>query len=50
MVSKKEFERLEKVCSAEDVKLPTKHQLEKKAAQLQKLAIQPMTEVRPTPK
>ena len=42
----KEFERLQKTCETEKVKLPTKRQMEKKAAQLQKLANQPMTEVR----
>ena len=41
-----EFERLIKVCEVEKVQLPTKRQLEKKVAQLQKLAEQPMTEVR----
>ncbi|KAI0772759.1 plus-3-domain-containing protein [Trametes elegans] len=40
----KEFDRLVKVCEVEKVKLPTKRQLEKKAAQLQRLANQPMTE------
>ncbi|KAI0827453.1 plus-3-domain-containing protein [Trametes gibbosa] len=40
----KEFERLVKVCEVEKVKLPTKRQLEKKVAQLEKLANQPMTE------
>ncbi|KAG6860801.1 hypothetical protein C0995_007511 [Termitomyces sp. Mi166 len=40
----KEFERLVKVCSAEDVKLPTKRQLEKKIAEMTKLVNQPVTE------
>ncbi|KAI1792802.1 plus-3-domain-containing protein [Ganoderma leucocontextum] len=40
----KEFERLQKTCETEKVKLPAKRQLEKKVAQLQKLANQPMTE------
>ncbi|KAG5353608.1 hypothetical protein C0989_004716 [Termitomyces sp. Mn162] len=40
----KEFERLAKVCSAEDVKLPTKWQLEKKIAEMNKLVSQPVTE------
>ncbi|KAL1948527.1 hypothetical protein VTO73DRAFT_12602 [Trametes versicolor] len=40
----KEFERLVKVCEAEKVKLPTKRQIERKAAQLEKLANQQMTE------
>ena len=44
-VTQKEFERLQKTCETEKVKLPTKRQLEKKAAQLQKLGNQPMTEV-----
>ena len=43
--SQREFERLIKVCTHEDVKLPTKKQLETKAAQLIKIATQPMTEV-----
>lgn len=43
--SQKEFERLVKVCSAEDVKLPTKRELEKKIAEIKKLEHQPMTEV-----
>lgn len=41
----KEFDRLAKVCSSEDVKLPTKQALEKKVTQMQKLVSQPMTEV-----
>jgi RNA polymerase-associated protein RTF1 len=32
------------VCSAEDVKVPTKQDLEKKAGEMQKLVAQPMTE------
>ncbi|TBU25363.1 plus-3-domain-containing protein [Dichomitus squalens] len=40
----KEFERLQKTCETEKVKLPMRRQLEKKTAQLQKLANQPMTE------
>ncbi|KAI0719836.1 plus-3-domain-containing protein [Cerioporus squamosus] len=40
----KEFERLVKSCENDKVKLPTKRQLEKKAAQMQRLATQPMTE------
>ncbi|KAL7284626.1 hypothetical protein ACG7TL_001922 [Trametes sanguinea] len=41
----KEFDRLVKSCEADKVKLPTKRQVEKKAAQLHKYATQPMTEV-----
>ncbi len=44
-IIQKEFDRLVKVCSSEDVKLPTKQALEKKVAQMQKLVSQPMTEV-----
>lgn len=44
-VVQKEFERLVKTCETDKVKLPTKRQLEKKAAQLHKFATQPMTEV-----
>ncbi|RPD61736.1 plus-3-domain-containing protein [Lentinus tigrinus ALCF2SS1-7] len=40
----KEFERLVKACENDKVKLPSKRQLEKKAAQMQRLATQPMTE------
>ncbi|KAH9903486.1 plus-3-domain-containing protein [Cubamyces lactineus] len=40
----KEFERLVKSCEADKVKLPTKRQLEKKAAQMHKLVTQPKTE------
>ncbi|KAF8128663.1 hypothetical protein EV363DRAFT_1340278 [Boletus edulis] len=40
----KEFDRLSKTCAADDVRLPSKRQLEKKAAQLHKLVTQPMTE------
>ncbi|KAI0356964.1 plus-3-domain-containing protein [Trametes cingulata] len=40
----REFDRLVKVYEAEKLKLPTKRQLEKKAAQIQRLANQPMTE------
>jgi len=40
----KEFERLVKTCSNEDVSLPTKRTAEKKVAQMQKLVTQPMTE------
>ncbi|OSD00428.1 plus-3-domain-containing protein [Trametes coccinea BRFM310] len=40
----KEFDRLVKSCEADKVKLPTKRQVEKKAAQLHKYATQPMTE------
>jgi len=43
--SQREFERLTKVCSHEDVKLPTKKQLETKAAQMIKIPTQPITEV-----
>ncbi|KAI6002167.1 hypothetical protein EDD15DRAFT_1591562 [Pisolithus albus] len=39
-----EFERLVKVCAVDDVKLPSKRQVEKKAAQLEKLSTQPFTE------
>ncbi|KAF9238923.1 hypothetical protein BU15DRAFT_88171 [Melanogaster broomeanus] len=40
----KEFDRLSKTCAADDVRLPSKRQLEKKAAQLAKLSTQIMTE------
>ncbi|KAF8153059.1 hypothetical protein B0H34DRAFT_722097 [Crassisporium funariophilum] len=40
----KEFDRLVRTCSTEDVKLPTKRSLEAKLAQMQKLITQPMTE------
>lgn len=40
----KEFERVQKVCSAEDVKMPTKQELEKKASDMKRLVEQPMTE------
>jgi len=40
----KEFERLTKTCSNEDVKLPSKRTAENKVAQMQKLVTQPMTE------
>ncbi|KAI6026028.1 hypothetical protein EDC04DRAFT_2721634 [Pisolithus marmoratus] len=40
----KEFERLLKVCAVDDVKLPSKRQVDKKAAQLEKLSTQPYTE------
>ena len=36
---------MQKVCSAEDVKMPTKQELEKKASEMQRLVEQPMTEV-----
>lgn len=42
----REYERLVKTCENDKVKLPTKRQLEKKAAQMLKLETQPMTEVR----
>ena len=42
----KEFERLQKTCETEKVKLPTRRQIEKKAAQLTKFDNQPVTEVR----
>lgn len=41
----KEFERLVRVCAKEEVKLPTKRELEKKRAQLDRLVAQPVTEV-----
>jgi RNA polymerase-associated protein RTF1 len=41
----KEYERLVKVCKAEDVKLPTKQALERKVADMKRLIDQPMTEV-----
>lgn len=41
----KEFDRLIKVCAAEEVKLPTKRDLEKKIAQMNRLIAQPVTEV-----
>ncbi|KAI0767480.1 plus-3-domain-containing protein [Fomes fomentarius] len=40
----REFDRLVKTCENEKVKLPTKRQLEKKAAQLKKFIDAPMTE------
>ncbi|CAA7268808.1 unnamed protein product [Cyclocybe aegerita] len=40
----KEWDRLVKTYTSEDVKLPTKQQLEKKVAQMEKLVNQPMTE------
>jgi RNA polymerase-associated protein RTF1 len=40
----KEFDRLSKTCAVDEVRLPSKRQLEKKVAQLHKLATQPMTE------
>ncbi|PSR75690.1 hypothetical protein PHLCEN_2v8981 [Hermanssonia centrifuga] len=43
--TEREFHRLVKVCEYEKVKLPSKRQLEKKAAQMTKFATQPMTEV-----
>ncbi|KAL4076824.1 hypothetical protein V8B97DRAFT_1504104 [Scleroderma yunnanense] len=43
-IDPKEFERLSKTCMVDDVKLPSKRQLEKKAAQLEKLITQPFTE------
>ena len=45
-VMQREYERLVKTCENDKVKLPTKRQLEKKAAQMLKLETQPMTEVR----
>ena len=45
LLLQKEFDRLVKVYTAEDVKLPTKLHLEQKVAQLQKLVSQPVTEV-----
>jgi len=43
-IAQREFERLGKVCFADDVKLPSKRALEKKAAQMSKLITQPVTE------
>ncbi|KAI0634196.1 hypothetical protein C8Q77DRAFT_1110366 [Trametes polyzona] len=40
----KEFDRLVAQCEVDKVKLPTKRQMEKKAAQMDRLANQPMTE------
>ncbi|KAF8641267.1 hypothetical protein AX16_010097 [Volvariella volvacea WC 439] len=40
----KEYDRLVKVCAAEDVKLPTKQALERKVTQITKFISQPMTE------
>ncbi|KAF9463231.1 hypothetical protein BDZ94DRAFT_1298003 [Collybia nuda] len=40
----KEFERLVKVCTAEEVKLPTRRDLEKKITQMNRLIAQPVTE------
>jgi RNA polymerase-associated protein RTF1 len=45
----KEFDRLGKTYAVEEVRLPSKRQLGKKAAQLHKLATQPMTEVWASP-
>ena len=45
LLLQREFDRLVKVCQHDNVKLPTKRQVEKKAAQLDKLANSPMTEV-----
>lgn len=42
----REFDRLLKTCEGENVKLPLKRQVEKKAMQIQKLTSQPLTEVR----
>ncbi|THH28641.1 hypothetical protein EUX98_g5546 [Antrodiella citrinella] len=42
--TEREFDRLVKVCQQDGVKLPTKRQIEKKAAVLNKLASQPITE------
>ncbi|KAF9442144.1 plus-3-domain-containing protein [Macrolepiota fuliginosa MF-IS2] len=42
--SLKEFERLKATCTSEEVKLPTKRDLEHKATQLHKLPMQPVTE------
>ncbi|KAG1737572.1 uncharacterized protein EDB91DRAFT_1140758 [Suillus paluster] len=42
--TQREFDRLGKVCFADDVKLPSKRALEKKAVQMSKLLTQPMTE------
>ena len=44
-MTQKEFERVQKACQTEGVKLPTKAQIEIKCAQLARLATQPMTEV-----
>lgn len=41
----KEFERVQKACQSEDVQLPSKRFLERKAEQLAKFAERPMTEV-----
>ncbi|KAF8056914.1 hypothetical protein FPV67DRAFT_1529440, partial [Lyophyllum atratum] len=40
----KEFERLARTCSSEEVKLPTKRVLEKKVADMTRLVTQPITE------
>ncbi|KAG6857481.1 hypothetical protein H0H87_002106 [Tephrocybe sp. NHM501043] len=40
----KEFDRLVRVCTAEDVKLPTKQALDRKIADMQRLVNQPVTE------
>ncbi|KAG1778705.1 hypothetical protein EV702DRAFT_1091252 [Suillus placidus] len=42
--TQREFERLGKVCFADDIKLPSKRALEKKVAQMSKLITQPVTE------
>jgi len=42
--TEREFDRLVKVCQMDGIKLPTKRQIEKKAALLNKLANQPITE------
>lgn len=41
----KEFERWKNTCESEEVKLPTKRDLDHKYAQLRKLPSQPITEV-----
>ena len=41
----REYDRLIRVCELDNLKLPTKRQLEKKAEQMHKLVSQPMTEV-----
>ncbi|KAI0061235.1 hypothetical protein BV25DRAFT_1917187 [Artomyces pyxidatus] len=42
--TQREFERIIRVCQDQNVKLPTKRQIEKKAAQIAKLVSQPFTE------
>ena len=44
-IVQREYDRLVRVCQGDNVKLPTKRQVEKKAAQLHKFMDSPVTEV-----